>query len=139
MKVLLVLALCIAAASAGVVSHTRCGGVGTFREMRIANCEGAICYMTPGTPYACEGDLITSTAAAALRLKVSATYLGFPVSIIDAVLENSSVQPGVQYTVRFTITPNDILSGNTLPVRAEISNDASGLVEICVSVQVHIN
>ncbi|OXA49681.1 hypothetical protein Fcan01_15508 [Folsomia candida] len=111
MQVFIILGLCIAAASAGVVSHTRCGGVGTFREIRIQNCEGAIANMTPGSPYPCEGDMVASTAACALRLKVTATYLGFPVSIIDTVLENSSVQPGVQYTVRFTITPNDILSG----------------------------
>lgn len=83
--------------------------------------------------------MVASTAACALRLKVTATYLGFPVSIIDTVLENSSVQPGVQYTVRFTITPNDILSGNCIPVRVEVSNECTGLVECCFSVQVCID
>ncbi|OXA60315.1 uncharacterized protein LOC110844351 [Folsomia candida] len=139
MKIFMILAVCIAVASAGVVDHTRCGGVGTFLEMRIQNCEGAIAYMNPGTPYPSEGDLIPSSAAPALRLKVTATYLGFPISIIDTVLDNSSVQPGNLYTIRFTITPSDGLKGNTVPVDAEISNEASGIIEICVRVQAHIN
>lgn len=67
--------------------------------------------MRPGTPFAFEADFVTSSASPSLCLDVTAVYLGFPISIISTELENSSVQPGQLYTVRFTITPNDQLSG----------------------------
>lgn len=95
-------------------------------------------YLLTGKPYACEGDIITSRPAAALRFKVTAIYLGFPVIIIDTVLEGSSVQPGEAVTLRYTIVPNDILSGNTLPVNSEISNDETALIEVCATVQVRV-
>jgi hypothetical protein len=73
-----------------------------------------------------------------LTLKVTAFYLSFPITIIDAVLPNSSVQPGVQYTIRFTIVPNDLLAGEYLPINSEVFHTDTGLEEICVTFHVRV-
>ncbi|OXA59771.1 hypothetical protein Fcan01_04962 [Folsomia candida] len=115
----------------GNVDYDRCG-------MRIGGCEGRVCWMTPGTPYLCEGDLYPSSAAASLSLRVTAVYLTTTITIIDTVLENSSIQPGFLYTVKFTIVPNDILAGEYLPVQAEIYHTVGTITEICVGFHVRV-
>jgi hypothetical protein len=125
------------AANAGRVDFTRCGGTGTVRDVMVSNAEGPVADLNPGTPYTVEIGMIPSAAAQYLHLRVTATYLGFPITIIDQELPNSSAQPGVPITVTFTLTPNDILKGNTLPVRMEVSNP-NGFVETCSSIQVHV-
>ncbi|WP_329575025.1 hypothetical protein OG500_00170 [Kitasatospora sp. NBC_01250] len=125
-------------ASAGDVTYTRCGGTGTTQAVRIDGVSGSDPTLNPGKPYPVEVDLIPSSAAPALHLNVTADYLGFPVEIINTNLADSSVQAGVQYTVRFTVTPNDILVGNRVPLRITVSHENTGLVEICDSVPVRI-
>jgi hypothetical protein len=107
-------------------------------DVRIQDCEGPIAMMTPGTPYQTESDIIPAEAATSLRLKVTAVYLGYPIIVIDSQLENSTVRPGEGYTIKFTIIPNDLLSGNTLPVSVEVSDNDTHRVEGCVTVIVQV-
>lgn len=46
----------------GVVDTTRCGGVGTQRQLRISGCEGR-CSLTPGRVYECENDFMPSKSS----------------------------------------------------------------------------
>ncbi|XP_021963574.1 uncharacterized protein LOC110859006 [Folsomia candida] len=138
MKLLaIVLLSMMRSALGGVVTFQRCGG--TLTELRVENCEGSTCRLNPGTLYITEGDLIPSSASSQLHLKVTTTYFTGEVTIIDTNLDDSSVQPGQTYTIRFTIVPNDVLAGSTLPIRATISDVASGRVEICAHFQVFVN
>ncbi|OXA46034.1 uncharacterized protein LOC118437829 [Folsomia candida] len=135
MKVFVVFAVYIvAAAFAGIVTHTPCGGDGQLLQVRISECSGDVAEMEPGNPYACEADVIPANASDALHLRVTALFHGLPISIIDAPIPNSAVQPDMQYVLRWTITPSDQLSGNTVPVSAEISDELSGAVVVCGTV-----
>lgn len=82
--------------------------------------------------------MIPSSAASYLRLRLTAVYLGYAIDIINTILEGSSVQPGFLYTIAYAITPNDLMSGNTIRLEAELSNYENDLVECCVAIQVHI-
>ncbi|XP_021964190.2 uncharacterized protein LOC110859536 [Folsomia candida] len=135
----IVLLAMVGSALGGVVTFERCGGVGTLTQLRVEDCEGSTCRLNPGTPYVAEGDLIPSSASSQLHLKVTTTYFTGEVTIIDTNLDNSSVQPGQTYTIRFTIVPNDVLAGSTLPIRATISDVATARVEICAHFQVFVN
>ncbi|XP_021964902.1 uncharacterized protein LOC110860149 [Folsomia candida] len=140
MKLLaIVLLAVVGSALGGVVSYERCGGVGTLTQLRVETCNGTSCRLNPGTPYLAEGDLIPSTASSQMHLRVTTTYFTGELVIIDTDLDNSSVQPGLTYVIKFTIVPNDVLAGSTLPIRASISDVASGRVEICAHFQVFIN
>lgn len=156
MKFLVILAFCTAT-SAGVVEHARCGmyflivithwslnvtlfsflggGVGTILQIRMQNTEGPIGYVPPGVPCLCEGDVVFSTAALELRLRLTVTNTGTPINLIDTVFPG--VQPGVPYTIRLNITPNDTFAGLILPYRATVDN-RNGLTEICAQVQVMV-
>jgi hypothetical protein len=61
-------AVLVAVAAAGVIEHDRCGGVGTFLQLRIDGCQGLLCNMVAGTPYACEGDLLPSKKDFSLKI-----------------------------------------------------------------------
>lgn len=52
--------------------------------------------------------------------------------ILDVDLPNSSVQPGFVHTARFSIVPNDILSGQQVVMRAWVGNGGTGRPEFCV-------
>lgn len=106
--------------------------------MRISDCEGAIARMTPGVSYSCQGDIIPSAAADALRLKISAFFNGAIIPIIDAVVPNSSVEAGLQYTLAWTIVPSTFLSGSTVPVTAEVVNEESQELEVCTGIMTEI-
>lgn len=96
--------------------------------LRISDCEGPVCWMTPGVVYDNECDFYPSMsvflrsyyylflrlihllkqnvlfsikggAAPSLSLKVTAQYLGTTILIIETVIPNSSVQPGYINTV----------------------------------------
>lgn len=94
--------------------------------------------MVPAVEYNCEGDIIPAVSSAGLHLKVSALYLGFPVTIIDSVVPDSAVQAGAQYTLRWSITPSTLLSGNTVPVSSEVSDAASAGIMMCGRIQARI-
>ncbi|OXA60370.1 uncharacterized protein LOC110842663 [Folsomia candida] len=140
-QALCVVLLAFTVVFAGNVDYDRCGGVGTFRGLRISDCSGAVCEMIPGRPYNCEGDLLPSSPAASLSLKVTTVYLTTVITIIDTVLENSSVQPGYLYTVKFTIVPNDVLVGNHLLTQASLYHttvNPNPLIEFCAAFHVRI-
>jgi len=133
-KIAVLVALCIAFANGGVVDPAyRCGGVGTPIQLRISDCEGR-CRFQPGKPYDCEEDFMPSGASASLTLKVEICLNGsFCMVIIDTVLPNSSVQPGFVYTAKYTIVPNDQLSGQSVEFKGSIFRTEAQLLEICVS------
>ncbi|OXA37500.1 hypothetical protein Fcan01_27715 [Folsomia candida] len=113
-------------------------GSGTIWQLRVTDCEGPLCYMMAGTSYPIHWDMTPNIPIPSLRLKVRAIYMGHQVTIIDAVLDNSSVQPGTTYTIQYTLTPYEVVCENTMRVSAELSNTASGVVEVCVAFQVHV-
>ncbi|OXA47855.1 uncharacterized protein LOC110855244 [Folsomia candida] len=115
----------------------RCGGVGTQLGLRISDCNG-VCTLTPGTVYNCENDFIPSSASPSLSLWVEVCLRGFCTIIIQTELPGSSVQPGLMYTVKYSIVPNDILSGETIEFRGYIYHTDNMLLEICVSADMHI-
>jgi hypothetical protein len=123
----------------GVVNPAhRCGGVGTPLQLRISNCEGR-CQLVPGQIYNCEKDFMPSSAAPSLTLKIEICMsAGFCMVILETELPNSSVQPGFIYTAKYSIVPNDILSGQTVEFRAYISHTNNLLLEICVSADIDI-
>ncbi|XP_021968425.1 uncharacterized protein LOC110863425 [Folsomia candida] len=118
----------------GVVTPTtRCGGVGTQRQLRISDCEG-FCELQPGKVYNCENDFIPSSPSESLSLMVEVcTNAGFCIVILQVELPNSSVQPGFLYTAKYSIVPNDILTGQTVTFKASLYQTRGSLVEICVS------
>ncbi|OXA36507.1 uncharacterized protein LOC110862982 isoform X1 [Folsomia candida] len=138
MRIAIFLALsCVAVASAGVVNVTRCGGMGTHRETRVSDCEG-YCQVQPGQVYRVEQDFIPyGSGSGSLRLKVNiCLHDGTCVEIINADL--ITVAPGPHYTVRYSLIPNDVVSGQTVQLRAEIANPNNGVVEICVSCDIDV-
>lgn len=84
--------------------------------------------MLPGAVYRYEVGASSSQTAQELRLRVIATNNGFRLAIIDAVLPNSSVQPGILFTVRFFMVNNDLTVVQNLTVRAEVSNTGNNVV-----------
>ncbi|OXA36747.1 uncharacterized protein LOC110862886 [Folsomia candida] len=138
MKGFAIFALCIVAASAGVVTHEGCGGAGQVSQVRISDCEGAVAEMRQGVEYSVEADVIPAAASAGLYLKVTVVFMGNTIPIIDAVVPNSAVQPGTLYTLRWTITPGAIPVGNTVPVTSEISDAASAAVLMCARITARI-
>ncbi|OXA45999.1 uncharacterized protein LOC110856587 [Folsomia candida] len=138
MKLIWILSTFLATTSCGVVDYTRCGGSGSSWQLRVTDCEGPLCYMRAGTPYPIQWDMTPSIPIASLRLKVSAIYMGLQVTIINAVLDNSSVQPGTTYTIQYTLTPYEVACRNTMRVSAELFNAANDVGEVCVAYQVHV-
>jgi len=124
----------------GVVDPAyRCGGVGTPLQLRISECEGR-CSFNPGQVYNCEKDFMPAAAAPGLTLKVELCMSsGFCMQIFEVDLPNSSIQPGFIYTAKYSIVPNDILSGQAVEFKAYISHTNNGLLEICVSADITIN
>ncbi|OXA44683.1 uncharacterized protein LOC110857773 isoform X4 [Folsomia candida] len=129
----------IGAVNAGVVDPAyRCGGLATQLQLRISDCDG-YCRLMPGTLYNCENDFMPSSAAASLSLRVEICMnAGFCTVIINTELPNSSVQPGFVYTAKYSIVPNDVLSGSTVEFRASILHTDNLRVEVCVSADVDI-
>jgi hypothetical protein len=84
-----------------------------------------------------EADMIPATAAPQLKLTVTAIIGGFRLQILSTDLANSSVQPGLLYTVTFSIVPNDGLSGQQVGIEAKVTHGS--IEEICAVVQVRIN
>ncbi|OXA57962.1 uncharacterized protein LOC110847544 [Folsomia candida] len=124
--------------SKGVVTNiTRCGGYGTPIQLRITECEGR-CSFTPGRVYNIEYDMIPSSASTSLSLACDLVFNGTPLRLFEAEIANSSVQPGLMYTVKFSIVPNDILSGQTVKLRAIIYHTDNRLLEICVETECDI-
>lgn len=58
--------------------------------------------------------------------------------IIDVDLPISNVQPGFATTVRFSFTPNDILSGQSIELKTSIVHSTNLLVEVCVALEIKI-
>ncbi|OXA39940.1 uncharacterized protein LOC110860953 [Folsomia candida] len=138
MKGFAIFALCIVAVSAGIVDHEACGGAGQVRQVRISDCEGVVAEMRQGVEYAVEADVVPAASSAGLHLKVTVVFMGNTIPIIDAVVPNSAVQPGVQYTLQWSITPGAIPVGNTVPVTSEVSDAASTTVLMCARITARI-
>jgi len=116
----------------GVVDPIRrCGGYGTFRQLRISNCTGN-CTFIAGRPSDCELDFMPSSSAPSLSLRIDVCHLGFCYNILEAILPNSSVQPGFVYTTKYTIVPNDVFDGQTITVQGYIYQTQNLRLEICV-------
>jgi len=116
----------------GVVDPVRhCGGIGTFRQLRISDCMGN-CTFIAGRPYDCELDFMPSSSAPSLSLRIDLCHLGFCYTILEAVLPNSSVQPGFVYTAKYTIVPNDVFDGETVTLQGYIYQTQNSRVEVCV-------
>ncbi|OXA64294.1 uncharacterized protein LOC110863291 [Folsomia candida] len=122
----------------GVVNFRRCGGLGTPLQLRISDCVGN-CSFEPGKIYNCEADFMPSSAAPSLTLRVEICMTsGLCMQIINAELPGSSVQPGMIYTARYSLVPNDILSGQTVEFRGQIVHTNNQIVEICLAADVII-
>lgn len=81
--------------------------------------------------------LADGSGSGSLRLKVNiCLHDGTCVEIINADL--ITVAPGPHYTVRYSLIPNDVVSGQTVQLRAEIANPNNGVVEICVSCDIDV-
>ncbi|XP_021959764.1 uncharacterized protein LOC110855660 isoform X1 [Folsomia candida] len=129
---------CVAVASAGVVNVTRCGGVGAHRETRVSDCEG-YCQVQPGQVYQVEHDFVTNnpgSGSLTLFVDILLNSTGTWVQIISADL--ITVAPGPAYTVKYSLIPNDVVSGQTVQIRAEIVNLNTGGVQICVSCDIDV-
>ncbi|MFE9577547.1 hypothetical protein ACFYO1_14245 [Nocardia sp. NPDC006044] len=126
-------------ANAGSVNFTDCGSAGTVNDVRVSDSSGAVVSMNPGARYDFEIDLTPSVSALAATLLVTSTYLGYTTENINQVLPASMIAQGQQVTVRFTITPNDILSGNDVPVTARVTVVGLAPLQACVTVQTHVN
>lgn len=94
--------------------------------------------MTPGVEYHCEGDVIPAAASAALHLHVSARFQGADVTIIDADIPDSAVQPDMQYTLRWSVTPGAIPVGNTIAITSAVSDVATTVVQMCGRIMARI-
>lgn len=78
-------------------------------------------------------------AAPSLMLKIEICMsAGFCMVIIDTELPNSSVQPGFVYTAKYSIVPNDILSGQRVEFRAYIMHSDDLHIDVCVAADVDI-
>ncbi|OXA47417.1 uncharacterized protein LOC110855710 [Folsomia candida] len=123
---------CVAVASAGVVNVTRCGGVGTPLQTRVSGCEG-YCQVRPGQVYEFQQDFMPSSQMNGVKLTVEVCLNdGFCMLIINADLITIA-PPGPIYTANYALIPNDILSGQTVQLRAGFAHSISNLLEICVS------
>ncbi|XP_021961825.1 uncharacterized protein LOC110857546 [Folsomia candida] len=135
---ILVALCCIAVASAGVVTVSRCDGLGTPIQTRISDCDG-YCRFQPGKIYNAEQDFMPSAATPSLTLKVEVCMNGgFCMQILQADLPNSSVQPGFVYTAKYSVVPNDILSGSTVEMRAYILHTPTARVDVCIFCNVDV-
>lgn len=74
-----------------------------------------------------------------LHLMVTATFEGERYTIIHADLPNSAVQPGMMYTIYFTVMPSDMLAGHEVQVMSQLSDASNGNVEICLIVTVNVS
>ncbi|OXA44211.1 uncharacterized protein LOC110857685 [Folsomia candida] len=129
---------CVAVSYAGVVTVNRCDGMGTPIQTRISDCEGR-CTFQPGKIYNAEQDFMPSAATPSLTLKVEVCFNGgFCMQILEAELPNSSVQPGFVYTAKYSVVPNDILSGQTVELRAYILHTPTARVDVCIFCDVDI-
>lgn len=63
---------------------------------------------------------------------------GFCMQVIVAEFPQFAIGPGVIAPLKFSIVPNDILSGQRVQVRAFIAHSDTGLVEICVATDLSI-
>jgi len=139
-KVLIVLAGLFAFSAAGIVDHIRCGtGDGTVHEVRVSDCQGAICDAQPGVTKDIQIDMSVAQAAPQLHLHVHAMFQGTEVEILDTDIPNSAVTPGAPFTIRFSITPSTLLVGNTVPISSEVSNAATSIMEACGEIQVRVS
>ncbi|OXA57958.1 uncharacterized protein LOC110846792 [Folsomia candida] len=124
--------------SAGPVNVSRCEGFGTPIETRISDCDG-YCTFIPGRVYNAEQDFMPSAATPSLTLKVEICMsAGFCMQIFEVELPGSSVQPGFVYTSKYSVVPNDILAGQTVQMRAQISHTDTRRVDVCIYCDVDI-
>lgn len=72
-----------------------------------------------------------------LRVEIC-TSAGLCMQIINMELPHSAIQPGLQYTVKYSFIPNDVLSGQTVEFMAKIVDPRDMRVEICVAAFVDI-
>ncbi|OXA45388.1 uncharacterized protein LOC110857200 [Folsomia candida] len=122
----------------GVVTNiTRCGGYGTPIQLRVSNCEGK-CSLMPGQVYNIEYDFIPNASASGLGLACDLVLDGERYRLFDIALPNSAVLPDLMYTVKFSVTPDEILSGQVVDLRAIIYHTDDRFLELCVETEVDI-
>jgi len=121
----------------GIIEYERCGGVGTPVQLRVSDCN-VRCSFTPGQVYNFEEDFYPSSAISSLNLWVDMCLRGFCTTLFEAEIPNSSVQPGFLYTAKISVVPNDMMSGNTVEIRANLVHTNSYLVETCLYFQADV-
>ncbi|WP_159080685.1 hypothetical protein [Nocardia suismassiliense] len=119
------------------MNHTSCGGVGKTSEVRVDKAEGSVVNMTPGQPYDFEVDFVPKDSSLT-SVTVEAEYMGSPITLLDSAAVGSSTA-GALTTARFTIIPNDVLSGETVPIRIELRSATPQRLQACASLKAHIN
>jgi len=121
----------------GIIEYERCGGVGTPVQLRVSDCD-VRCSFTPGQVYNFEEDFYPSSAISSLSLWVDMCLRGFCTTLFEAEIPNSSVQPGFLYTAKISVVPNDMMSGSTVEIRANLVHTHSFLVETCLYFQADV-
>ncbi|OXA64271.1 uncharacterized protein LOC110841630 isoform X1 [Folsomia candida] len=116
---------------------TSCGGIGNQIALRVSECEGS-CTFEPGKIYNCEADFMPGSGSSSLSLWVEICRRNDCSIIVRTELPNSSVLPGLVYTVKYDIVPNDMFSGEIIEFRTYIYHTESYLMETCVSADVNI-
>ncbi|XP_035707823.1 uncharacterized protein LOC110841630 isoform X3 [Folsomia candida] len=103
----------------------------------ISECEGS-CSLEPGKVYNCENDFVAGSNSSSLSIWVEICRRNDCSIIVQTELPNSSVLPGLVYTVKYDIVPNDMFSGEIIEFRTYIYHTESYLMETCVSADVNI-
>ncbi|XP_021958814.1 uncharacterized protein LOC110854658 [Folsomia candida] len=122
----------------GVVANvSTCGGAGNSIQLRISGCEG-YCQLLPGQEYECEEDFMPSEAADSLSLRLEICHRGACFIYLSAEIPNSSVVPGLVYTAKYSITPTEMFTGQTVRFYAFIFHTDNSIMETCISAFVDI-
>jgi len=121
----------------GVVANfTKCGGPGTPNQLRIAECDGR-CEFVSGGPLTIEYDMTPGTVATSLTISADLRFDGMIVTLLDVEIPGSNVDPGLTYTIQFSVTPNGAPVGSAL-FRIMLYHTENRLLEICGQTEVDI-
>ncbi|OXA44331.1 uncharacterized protein LOC110857767 [Folsomia candida] len=119
----------------------RCeNGVGLPQQLRISDCEGR-CQFNPGQIYNCELDFLSGgseTHSLTLQIEICMIESVSCTVILNVELPNSPVQPGFMYTVKYSITPDEVLSGQAVEFYTRLFNTKFDILQVCVTAEIDI-